>query len=123
MQQEALGQRGGPAWLAGWKGAAGGDNGAALTEAEMQAAIDRAVAEIVEVRTAAIRADPTQAPPEAERTADLVYTLLAQCRERAGAASVRRMPPPRRARGRVTTWRSSMPRPPTERRCEPASCS
>jgi AAA ATPase-like protein len=96
MQQEALGQRGGPAWLAGWKGAAGGDNGAALTEAEMQAAIDRAVAEIVEVRAAAIRADPTQAPPEAERTADLVYTLLAQCRERAGAASVRRMPPPRR---------------------------
>ena len=96
-QQEELARRGGPVWLAGWKGATGnGENGAPPTEEEVREAVDRAVAGVAAVRAAAVRADSLQMPPDADRIAALVYELLTQGRERAGALSIRRMPPPRR---------------------------
>ncbi len=62
----------------------------------MQQAIDRTVGAVVQLRAAAVRADPSQLPPDADRIAALVYEMLMQCRERAGAPSIRRMPPPPR---------------------------
>ncbi len=97
MQQEALRRQGGPAWLAGWTGRGGdGDDDAPPTEEEMREAVDRAVDRIVTDHGAAVREGRRLVPPNADQIAGLVYDLLNQCRERAGASGVHRVPAPSR---------------------------
>jgi AAA ATPase domain len=92
-QQEALAHIGGPEWLAGWTGrAADNENGKPPTPDESTEAVDSAVGDVVTAHAAAVRRNPADAPPDADRMAALFHVLLTQCGERAGASGLRRLP-------------------------------
>ncbi len=93
LQQEALARRGGPEWLADWPGRASDEGkGIPLTLDGIDEAVDRAANEFVTAHAAAIRRNPAETPPDADRMAALFHVLLTQCGERAGLSELRRLP-------------------------------
>ena len=95
--QEVLARRGGAAWLAGWAGGLSEEKDETpLTEQETREATDRAVADIVRMHAAGVREEPHKLPPDADRLASLVHSLVMQSREQASLTRLRRIPPPRK---------------------------
>ena len=92
-QQETLARRGGRAWLADWTGRTADEGiGNQPTADEMENAVDRAVGDVVAAHAAALRRNPAETPPDADRMAALFHVLLTQCAERSDASNLRRLP-------------------------------